>query len=992
MIFLEQFSGIFRSSNWILATWRYFPYVLGNTLLAYFLYSDDETCENTLNKEGCLTLVSSGNIRNLCNWRDDIQYCYYKDPDLSFYNVVMLSAAITVVSHFANKFLEFVCHRAGDIEVFDTIYREWGTKTDDSLDINVDDDDDEDARPPPVRLDEFSLVQTEKGKLLRAAKLAKSQEIMDFVSPTEEKNLILTSKLYTEKRYHEILVAILKDMGLVVPKDKLIAQTRIEKKILSSIREARRSAKQMVKEMNNMKEDEDREVFLLKNFLVDRFRGPRRTIAVRYLFTAPPLGAAQKYTLLLIGFICLILLPIIFALYLYVTWTYTKYIGTRAIPLWSQVLTVSILLDIFILQWFVIWIKASVVEAAFGVEMSRYDKFFRRLGRLILLRTGGLLREANAAVHHFNPACRTARVFPSLPVSRLLISLGDADLIPPKSGWIRERGLRAFIFMYSILTMVPENVEDFVIELLTIICCYALCIALNSINWIFSVIIAVFVFIAFFGNEIYYYYDYKKRNYRSTEKDVNTFLKEEQMILQRKKKREAHNLPKSSWKPITNSIKKFSLLVTKRMQKVGIDNVEEEMMKKDENPVPLGTLTVDALTLSAANQVSESKDNSDSVEDENDSVEVPSTPPIRYSVEQMKFAEKLKTPFKERVTGGPIQNKKSGVDQQLEIEKKQKENTIGQIYYDMLNDPRATINESEQDIELVPFIKSIPALVSSTFIQYKEDDEESNADPIDTKEKYFVQHSDTNRREPAIKRPDMARRFRVNENSDDNDPTYIDKYIYDDSIGQYRSKTKDEISSEGLKRDGAPSRERRSRKHEFRRKDKYEEKELTEDELHTHGSTKRRLRSTKKVDSLYGSRTSGPGAITKTEMTSLSGQHHEEISSKFLILTKNDSEEIPYVDFCNFHDEDGGEHNQDEVLRRHGGQLKGPGSLKIRPQTPPPAEDTNEEIENEGVVMKDASDYKTVHDMEDHVYHKGIKVRHINYPTIVHDESEDLTN
>ena len=957
-------------------------------MLAYFLYADDGTCENTLNVGDCLSLKSGGSIRDLCEWKEDIQYCYYKVPDLSFYNIVMLAAAITVVSHFANKFLEFVCHRAGDIEVFDTIYREV-SKKDDSLDIDVvDDDDDEGKLPPPIKLDELTLAQTMKGKILRAAKLSKSQELMDFVSPVEEKNLLLTSKLYTEKRYNDMLVMNLKDMGLVLPKDKLVAEARIEKKILTSIREARRAAKLMVKEMNNMKEDEEREVFLLKNFLVDRFRGPRKNIAMRYLFSAPPLGAAQKYTLLVIGFVCLILLPIIFALYLYITWTYDSYIGTRAIPLWSQVLTVAILLDLFILQWFVVWIKASIVEAAFGAEMSMLDRFFRRLGRIIVIRTSGLLRESNAVLHHFNPACRTARAFPSLPIARLLISLGDADLPPKQTGRIRVFFFRVFMFFYSILTMVPENVEDFVIELLTIVFFYAVCVALNLISWIFSVIIAVFVFIAFFGQEIYYYYDYRQRNYRPTAKDVNVFLKEEQMILQRKKKRDAHNINKSMWsKPITSSIRRFSLLVTKRLQKVGINNIEEEMTKEDKDPVPLGTLTADNLLNRLPD---EAKDNYDSVEEnDNDSVEDAAVVPISYSIEQMKFAEKLKSPLTEKVTGGPIQNKKSGIDQQLEMEKKQKENTIGQIHYDLLNDPRAVINETEDDVQLVPFIKPIPVLGSSAFVKYNDGDDDTDVRHVDTKEKYFVQQKDTNRREPAIKRPEIVRKVRAID-SDQNDSTYVDKYIYDESIGQYRHKTQHEkLPSKAVaqSRDYSESRERKGRKIESRRRDKYEEKQLTEEEMHTHGSNKRRLRSSKKVDKFDFSGTSGPGSFSTTEMKALSGQIHEEISSKFLVLTKDDSQEIPYVDFINFAEDEGGEHNQDEVLRRHGGQFKGPGSLKIRPQTPPPEEgDANNE--NEESQHKDAAQYKTVHDMESHIYHYGIKVKHIQYPTIINDEEE----
>merc|ERR1719329_230322 len=52
----------------------------------------------------------------------------------------------------------------------------------------------------------------------------------------------------------------------------------------------------------------------------------------------------------------------------------------------------------------------------------------RQRAKLVLGRMRGLMKSSNALVQHFNPACRVARVFPYLPVSRFLLSLSDHDI------------------------------------------------------------------------------------------------------------------------------------------------------------------------------------------------------------------------------------------------------------------------------------------------------------------------------------------------------------------------------------------------------------------------------------------------------------------------------------------------------------------------------------------------------------------------------------
>ena len=72
------------------------------------------------------------------------------------------------------------------------------------------------------------------------------------------------------------------------------------------------------------------------------------------------------------------------------------------------------------------------------------------------------MRDANSLVQHFNPACRTMRRFPHLPISRFLLSINDYDVphftntaMPMKlQAWLGlVVGLRLILFVTSFLSV-----------------------------------------------------------------------------------------------------------------------------------------------------------------------------------------------------------------------------------------------------------------------------------------------------------------------------------------------------------------------------------------------------------------------------------------------------------------------------------------------------------------------------------------------------------
>jgi hypothetical protein len=106
--------------------------------------------------------------------------------------------------------------------------------------------------------------------------------------------------------------------------------------------------------------------------------------------------------------------------------------GTIGSRLWLSALVVSVLelyvVAIPLFQWICITLVSNLV----GSKLQRISDMLRRRGKIILLRGSGIMHNYSALVHHFNPACRAARAFPELSISRLLLTLNDWDLPDPR--------------------------------------------------------------------------------------------------------------------------------------------------------------------------------------------------------------------------------------------------------------------------------------------------------------------------------------------------------------------------------------------------------------------------------------------------------------------------------------------------------------------------------------------------------------------------------
>ena len=89
-----------------------------------------------------------------------------------------------------------------------------------------------------------------------------------------------------------------------------------------------------------------------------------------------------------------------------------------------------LLADIFVIQPIKIWLVWIVVPSFGGLNEDVFKLCQGLKNRFITLmnRKVGCMRDSHAVLQHLNPACRVARLFPQLPVSRLLMSLNDYDV------------------------------------------------------------------------------------------------------------------------------------------------------------------------------------------------------------------------------------------------------------------------------------------------------------------------------------------------------------------------------------------------------------------------------------------------------------------------------------------------------------------------------------------------------------------------------------
>jgi hypothetical protein len=297
--------------------------------------------------------------------------------------------------------------------------------------------------------DELKDVQIRSTTIIHGARLLRMQETMDYVQPDVELKLLLEyakkcpwlpkeQKRVTKK--NTLFVAIdrlystikwhIDEVGDPLQASRLMyyAGTQGKSLIIAKLSQGRRSAEAIKVHLNTISNDKIKETYLMKKFIVNSLPGLRHKVAHHYFFGIDEL----KFTLrrqVVLRYLSVIALPVyILGVIFYGYQSTANKIGSLGASLWLVVLALAIVYDVFILQMIKILMKWVIIVDTTRPTVRDLHATLQYRSRSLIRRKTGLMKNLSSLVQHFNPACRAARSFPHLPVSRLLMSLNDFDL------------------------------------------------------------------------------------------------------------------------------------------------------------------------------------------------------------------------------------------------------------------------------------------------------------------------------------------------------------------------------------------------------------------------------------------------------------------------------------------------------------------------------------------------------------------------------------
>ena len=204
----------------------------------------------------------------------------------------------------------------------------------------------------------------------------------------------------------------------IVPND-------IHKKIVKKIKTSRQKTKTLIEDIRQLATDELRESYLFKVFLAESLTGYKHAVATKYFFDYEELDSDDRKRF--VKAISVIVLPSYLLFCLFYIFLYGIQLGPAATNLWLISLAIDISQDVIFLQPLLVLINFTLLSFAIKDEVEQVHALIVKRVRFLMRRTRGVLSNQSELLQHFNPACRAARRFPHLMVSRLLISLKDYD-------------------------------------------------------------------------------------------------------------------------------------------------------------------------------------------------------------------------------------------------------------------------------------------------------------------------------------------------------------------------------------------------------------------------------------------------------------------------------------------------------------------------------------------------------------------------------------
>ena len=350
--------------------------------------------------------------------------------------------------------------------------------------------------------DEFLSSQRFKSTMLRAAGLILSQKYIDYVAVEDEADHIFELGHEDEERSKSNTMA----NNMDVTSFKNIRHgfnlfTTSKDEIVKKVTSAKGTCEKVVLKIEGQLSSSAKEDYLMKVFLVESFSGSVRHVVRKFLFPFSPehvpLSSSSMYVVASV-----ILLIVWFAGMSYFIVRFGLTVGSKSAMLWLITGFTCVGEDNFLVQPLKIFLNWVAITSYFRTELNFIVNRLVQRSKLILMRSGGVLRSYKWLVQHMNPACRVARLNPicALPVARLIMAINDYDLPrePARKAWLWPLTSIPRAILTSVLLLpkayLPNFIADMVLYLVAVVLLNGFAVGLYFVsiytdNYIYPIII-----------------------------------------------------------------------------------------------------------------------------------------------------------------------------------------------------------------------------------------------------------------------------------------------------------------------------------------------------------------------------------------------------------------------------------------------------------------------------------------------------------------------
>ena len=281
-------------------------------------------------------------------------------------------------------------------------------------------------------------------------------------------------------------------------------------KLRSNVVTARIKASDLIQILERFPDDDYRDVHLLRSFFVDCLAGYRKSIASRFFFaesllsvdTLPDEKGCHTFWGTTYCYVCAIMIPAYLLALCFYIFLFGVQVGQKSTNLWLLTISISLFEDLVVIEPLYLFVSHVIVANAVYKDIVILTRRVLGRSKTIMRRVSGQLNPSISYIQHVSPACRAARKFPRLFISRLLISINDSDIPATfmtrydsshllKRLYLLCRGL----LILSFVSLIPEVAQETVLEVLSSIVVNSVFVgvtfaALGSISAVFQVIVA----------------------------------------------------------------------------------------------------------------------------------------------------------------------------------------------------------------------------------------------------------------------------------------------------------------------------------------------------------------------------------------------------------------------------------------------------------------------------------------------------------------------